>query len=55
MEKVSRAPRIRCEKVREFGCTAKAGETGVTNLNFIVGISYNKRGYFLFEISWCTM
>lgn len=25
-----------------FGCTAKAGKAGVTNLNFVVGISYNK-------------
>lgn len=26
----------------EFGCTAKAGKAGVTNLNFVVGISFNK-------------
>ena len=25
----------------ELGCTAKAGKAGVTNLNFMVGISYN--------------
>lgn len=26
----------------DVGCTAKAGKAGVTNLNFFVGISYNK-------------
>ena len=42
----ARAPKARLWRMRneglEIGCTAKAGKAGVTNLNFIVGISYNK-------------
>ncbi len=42
----ARAPKARIWRTKneglEFGCTAKAGKAGVTNLNFIVGISYQK-------------
>ena len=42
----ARAPKARVWRKRneglEFGCTAKAGKAGVTNLNFIVGMSYDK-------------
>lgn len=42
----ARAPKARIWRKEneglEYGCTAKAGKAGVTNLNFIVGISYTK-------------
>ena len=48
----ARAPKARIWRKSneglEFGCTAKAGKAGTTNLNFIIGISYD-RGVVLCE------